>query len=750
LKFLSLASDKYLGHKEEIIVSGIQALGSYMTNFYADTFGGLTGCNNCSSREAPLDQPAAPIEENDSIPVDTTVISSWGPAASLSLNILECESTNSLSSVTASQPLSEAERNMAQQLSNEIINKINARLSLNNIISDIRGASPAVLRGAQQYLVSRNEEESFLSNCQLNILLSALDRAANESQQIIPPVYLDAASILVNQNGYATGSPISFVVAVPRLECSPEPMAISDYQLTLTNLENGASQTLFLAVTDISTNTLAGHEAAFLRFELPALEAGRYQLSFSAENLASVCNEFEVRSDLYVPAIDLASHFFQVQRAHSERFHGGLYADDPVNVGGHLDAGDNNIYLYTEAPTMLSLVYAYQISSDRRFLEEAEYGARFLAGLIRNDGSMWSALFNGYPPYPPSTETDGVPNTGDERPLKENLWGPTQWAEASAAALFARCAFYRIGESEDYLYNAQRVGERLMENYASDIYSGDLGNNLQGFGALISYNLTLYRMTGAENHLLRIENLTSQILAAQTQAGYFANNGQVAFQDYVPHLFVESLFELSQFYREQEMTEAAITIEASLLSLANHLLSLADPIYGQGRFLISDQNAGQRISASVPLQPWMTGTHRGANSYILSSANVFAIAYQLSGEQRYLQAAQHQMDWLFGVNPFGISMFTGIGENAQEYHARLRWDHVYQEVRPVEAAGGAVLGGVTNGIGERNGLPHYDLNPFPEEPPSWQTTENWIPHVGWFTLSASRLSTIHTLNRINR
>ena len=377
---------------------------------------------------------------------------------------------------------------------------------------------------------------------------------------------------------------------------------------------------------------------------------------------------------------------------------------------------------------MLALMFAYEQSGDQRFLEEAEYGARFLSGLVRTDGSMWSAVFSGYPPYSPTEES----TRGEMRPLQNNMWGPTEWGASIAAALFVRCAAHQVGSSQ-YLKTAEDLGEPLMEGYAQDITAGDLGNNLQGFGALISYNLTLYQIRHDPFYLQRIESLTNEILSAQTCEGYFAFKDQIAFQDYVPHLFIESLYELSQFYREQGLANQASRIETCILSLARFLLSTTDHIYNRVRFLIDGES-----QMSVPLQPWMTGTNRGANSYILSSANVFAIAYQISGDPFYLQAAEDQLRWVFGRNPFGVSFFTGIGDNLSQYHARLAHDPVYQQI----AANGAVPGGIVNGLAERWGSPYIDLAPFPKEPPSWQSNEVWLPHTAWFVLAATRLNSL--------
>jgi len=660
-----------------------------------------------------------------------------------------CQETKDATPIAAKEEsLTKEEQKHVEELAGNIVGKIGMDLSLNNIVSDVRGFAlrPKIMRAAINLLYAKNKKEKFLSSCQLDALAAALRQTIKEEKENIPPVYKNPASLLVNQNGYLAQTPFSVLLVLPQIERRDQAVTVSDFKLVV---KDEQERTVYIFDSrrsgkplEVQYKNLKGHNKGFVSLSLPSLNEGKYKVSIFSRGTKRAGQTLEVKPLLYSEALTYAKHFFRVQRSHDPKktYHGGVYADDPVNVGGHLDAGDNNTYLYTEAPAMLALAYASQNNGDRAFLEEAEYGARFLAGLVKKDGSMWSAIFNGYPPVPPAYETDGIKGNADDRPLIDKIWGPTEWAEATAAAVFAKCALNKIGEHQVYLEKAKLVGERLMGKYAKNIQEGDLGNNLQGFGALISYNLSLYKATKDDQYLKRIEKLTAQILKVQTSQGYFASKGKAAFQDYVPHLFIESLNELHQFYLENGKTDQANAIKESILKFASHLSKTTDPVYGRIQFLLNNSAGGVFTSASVPLQPWMTGTHRGANSYILSAANVFAIAYQLSGNEKYLQAAQKQMDWVFGINPFGISMMTGIGTSAKYYHARLQNDPVYQVKCPKHAEGGGVLGGIVNGIGERWGIPHFDLNPYPDEPPSWQTTEVWIPHVAWFALAASRLN----------
>ena len=65
-----------------------------------------------------------------------------------------------------------------------------------------------------------------------------------------------------------------------------------------------------------------------------------------------------------------------------------------------------------------------------------------------------------------------------------------------------------------------------------------------------------------------------------------------------------------------------------------------------------------------------------------------AYAYQLTGEQKYLDAANGNLNYLFGCNPLGISYFTGYGTVSAEH------PHHRPSIAMGQAMPGMVVGGV--------------------------------------------------------
>lgn len=67
---------------------------------------------------------------------------------------------------------------------------------------------------------------------------------------------------------------------------------------------------------------------------------------------------------------------------------------------------------------------------------------------------------------------------------------------------------------------------------------------------------------------------------------------------------------------------------------------------------------------SIPYRIAIDDFQWGSNSDIQNSAIIFAYAYKLSGEQKYLDATVETMDYIFGKNATGYSFLTGFGNKS--------------------------------------------------------------------------------------
>lgn len=105
---------------------------------------------------------------------------------------------------------------------------------------------------------------------------------------------------------------------------------------------------------------------------------------------------------------------------------------------------------------------------------------------------------------------------------------------------------------------------------------------------------------------------------------------------------------------------------------------------------------------------------QGLNAHLGSHALLFATAATDLHQPAYRDLAYRQLEWIFGTNPFGATLASGIGVRNPYPHSRYV---------------GVIPGGIMNGIcGNADDQPILDTSfGF-----SWRTNEYWSPHVGYF------------------
>jgi hypothetical protein len=105
---------------------------------------------------------------------------------------------------------------------------------------------------------------------------------------------------------------------------------------------------------------------------------------------------------------------------------------------------------------------------------------------------------------------------------------------------------------------------------------------------------------------------------------------------------------------------------------------------------------------------------QGLNAHLASHALLFAAAAVDFHQPGYRDLAYRQLEWIFGTNPFGATLASGIGVRNPYPHSRYV---------------GVIPGGIMNGIcGNADDQPVLDTTfGF-----NWRTNEYWSPHVGYF------------------
>lgn len=131
--------------------------------------------------------------------------------------------------------------------------------------------------------------------------------------------------------------------------------------------------------------------------------------------------------------------------------------------------------------------------------------------------------------------------------------------------------------------------------------------------------------------------------------------------------------------------------------------------------------------ASIPYGISIDHFEWGSNSDVLNQAMILCIAHHLSGEQRYLDGALRNTDYIFGKNATGFSFLTGFGTKQGLYpHHRPSGADAIDNPVP-----GFILGGPNKDKQDRNFVEYtsdYPAKSFEDVEPSFASNEvclNW-------------------------
>jgi endoglucanase len=111
------------------------------------------------------------------------------------------------------------------------------------------------------------------------------------------------------------------------------------------------------------------------------------------------------------------------------------------------------------------------------------------------------------------------------------------------------------------------------------------------------------------------------------------------------------------------------------------------------RYVALERGQGYR----VPFAPGAQGFPWGSSSFVLNNALILGLAYDFSGDAKYLDAAAEAMNYLLGRNPLDQSYVTGYGARPLEHPHHRFWAHQANAKFPPPPPG-AVSGGPNSGI----------------------------------------------------
>ncbi len=334
--------------------------------------------------------------------------------------------------------------------------------------------------------------------------------------------------------------------------------------------------------------------------------------------------------------------------------------------GGWHDAGDYGRYVVPAAKAVADLMYSYLANSSlysdntgipesgngkADILDEAKYELDWMLKMQASDGGVYHKVscenFPGY--VSPEKET---------APLIVTPVSTTSTADFAAAMALAAEVYqdYDSAYAQKCLDAATKAWSFLEQNpdlifkNPEDITTGDYGDKSdkdERFWAAAQ----LYRTTKDQKYLSAMESFAKSAKTGMDWA-LVGDYGNIAI------LTMNDIDKNSSAYQD---AKTAVLKQADL-------------------FLKNSDASPYGVSQTV--YNW------GSNMTIANSGIILSLAYQLTGEEKYQNAAEEQLNYLFGKNPVGTSFFTGYGTvSPQTPHHR-----------PSMAAGKAMPGMLVGGV----------------------------------------------------
>lgn len=477
--------------------------------------------------------------------------------------------------------------------------------------------------------------------------------------------------IRVNQVGYMPDAP---KVAVA---CSLSPVALTTFEVV-----DASGRTVFGPARAEAAGEFAAC-AATHRLDFSALDRpGEYRIV--ADGLAS--RTFEIAPDVYAGAADTLLYYMRQQRSlfnplFRDSVHhrtDGILVDHPTRegefipvAGGWADAADYLQYVTTSAHATVMMLLAYRDHADAfddlfdasglpgangipDILDEARWGLEWLVKMYPEDDLLLNQLANdrdhNFPDLPTTDSSDYGWGRGGYRPVypctgkpqgllqyknRADGYASTAGKYASAMALGAQLLAEHDREFADTLARKARAAYELGRRYpgacqtapgaAPYFYEEANWVDDMEHGAA-----QLYALTGEDRY--RVEAL--EYAAAEPVTPWMGRDTARHYEFFPWHN--QGHYELWRAARD--------AAPGTVRHLAGY--------YARGLDAIQTRAVKNAFRVGIPFI-WCS------NNLMASFATHAYLYRTMTGDNRYRDLEAAAVDWLFGVNPWGVSMVIG-------------------------------------------------------------------------------------------
>jgi hypothetical protein len=281
-----------------------------------------------------------------------------------------------------------------------------------------------------------------------------------------------------------------------------------------------------------------------------------------------------------------------------------------------------------------------------------------------------------------------------------------------------------------YLATAEK-GFAHLQAKSLDYADDHQDNIIDDYTALMAAT-ELYRATQKPAYLTaaraRSESLRKRLKSDGAAGGHWVadlKTGRPFFHAADAGLPVMALLRYRATEPDAALAQAALAaIETSL----GYELALTREVpnpFGYARQLVKDLDGGTRTAFFFPHKNESGYWWQGENARLGSLASAALIAArELAPRRRELVGyATDQLDWIFGLNPYDMSMLQGRGRNNPDY------------LPENPNVPGGVCNGITSGFEDEHDIAFMPPGAGQDIEQNWRWAEQWLPHAGWLALA---------------
>jgi endoglucanase len=379
----------------------------------------------------------------------------------------------------------------------------------------------------------------------------------------------------------------------------------------------------------------------------------------TSNNIPDILDECKVELDFFLEMQRTDGMVYH--KMHDYKWTGLAVA--PYDDDGDASGSKRPMRIVKPVTYAATLNFAAACAQASRLFED--YDSSYAAKLLEKAELAYSAAQTNYQPF----SEVGFTSTGMYAPLDQNKGGgPYGDSEVSDEFYWAACELYiTTGDSKYYTElmkygtNAYGVDNAKALEISTALYGGENDGTCSLFtwGTLNSVgSISLYVNSAEmlEKGLLtsdEVDTLKEQVIQA---ADYF--------------LSVQSTSAYGSPYK-------GLTYDAEVWSY--------------------DSSTGTGVNDTIALED---GYEWGSNSMVINNTIAMALAYDATGEVKYIDGVTTAFDYLLGVNPLEQSYITGYGEHSTKYPHHRWWSGQLNSTDFPYAPYGALSGGPNSNMND--------------------------------------------------